>query len=176
MNLTREGRPVSEQEYIDSTASKKHSQQIIDRLGANTINLKSMLPSDSVLKPQKSYGAGVPLMPEMKKNEKNSLYQPNNQKKSTVYLKQEMNSVDQQVLMKKMEKELQHQRDLNNELKMDINSRQERFVKREMEYRKIIEELQKELRSKANLDFNDKKVMEEVQNVHGQIIDKIQVI
>ncbi len=32
------------------------------------------------------------------------------------------------------------------------------------------------MRSKANLDFNDRKMMEEVQNTHGQIIDKIQVI
>ena len=78
--------------------------------------------------------------------------------------------------MKRLERELQNQRDLNSQLKMDINSRQDRFVNREVEYRKIIEELQNELRSKANLDFNDKKIMEEVQGVHSQIIEKIQVI
>lgn len=59
---------------------------------------------------------------------------------------------------------------------MDINSRQERFVKREMEYRKIIEELQTELRNKANLDINDKNQMANVKNIHNQIMDKISVI
>ena len=49
---------------------------------------------------------------------------------------------------------------------MDINSRQERFVKREMEYRKIIEELQTELRNKANLEVNDKNLMKNVENIH----------
>lgn len=87
-----------------------------------------------------------------------------------------MNSLDQQQQMKRLEKELQHQKDLNSQLKLDINSRQDRFVAREIEYRKIIEELQNELRSKANLDFNDKRIMEEVHGVHKQIIDKIQVI
>lgn len=52
-----------------------------------------------------------------------------------------MNSLDQQQQMKRLEKELQHQKDLNSQLKLDINSRQDRFVAREIEYRKIIEEL-----------------------------------
>lgn len=59
---------------------------------------------------------------------------------------------------------------------MDLNTRQERFVKREMEYRKIIEELQSELRSKTTLDQGDKKVMESIYRDHGKIIEGINSI
>lgn len=59
---------------------------------------------------------------------------------------------------------------------MELNSRKERFVKREMEYRKIIDDLQSELRSKTNLDQGDKKVMESIYKDHSKIIDGINSI
>ena len=45
-----------------------------------------------------------------------------------------------------------------------------------MEYRKIIEELQTELRSKTTLDQGDKKVMESIYKDHTKIIEGINSI
>lgn len=59
---------------------------------------------------------------------------------------------------------------------MELNTRQERFVKREMEYRKIIEELQSELRSKTTLDQGDKRSMEVIYKDHSKIIEGINSI
>jgi hypothetical protein len=52
-----------------------------------------------------------------------------------------MTPIDWQKKCQELSNNLQKELDSNKILTMELNTRQERFVKREMEYRKIIEEL-----------------------------------
>jgi hypothetical protein len=63
-----------------------------------------------------------------------------------------MTPLDWQKKCSDLESQLNQVKEQNNLLTIELNSRKERFVKREMEYRKIIDDLQQELRSKTNLD------------------------
>ena len=42
-----------------------------------------------------------------------------------------------------------------------------------MEYRKIIEDLQEELRQKSSLDLNEKKHLDQISNLHTKIIENV---
>ena len=71
------------------------------------------------------------------------------------------------------------------ELDKDLQDRQLKFVKREMEYRTILEKLQSDLkfflvlltfRSKMSLEPSDRRILEPLYTVHGKILDLIEKI
>lgn len=82
MNLMRNGKLVSEQEYMDKTESKQKCLKIIDKLSQNTMNLQSMLPANPILEPKTTFGQEVKLKPEMKKYETNNLSNNNSNNNS----------------------------------------------------------------------------------------------
>lgn len=49
----------------------------------------------------------------------------------------------------------------------------DRYVKREVGYRKLIDELHEELRRDFSLSGNERKKMEEVAGLHARVIDNI---
>lgn len=87
-----------------------------------------------------------------------------------------MTPLDWQKKCVELEMQLNEVKDKNNLLIIDLNNRKERFVKREIEYRKIIDELQQELRQKTTLDQGDKKLMENIYKDHSKIVEGINSI
>lgn len=68
---------------------------------------------------------------------------------------------------------LEKEKDKTRQLEIELQNRQDRFVHRELEYRKTIEELQSELRAKTALDQGDRKVMSQIEQDHRKIIEGI---
>lgn len=55
---------------------------------------------------------------------------------------------------------LQEQHKKNLSLNEDLETKKEMFVKRELEYRRIIEDLQEEIKQKTLFNINDSKHLE----------------
>ncbi|EGR27524.1 hypothetical protein IMG5_194730 [Ichthyophthirius multifiliis] len=72
-----------------------------------------------------------------------------------------------------LEQILIEQKKQNKRLIDELESRKERFKKREVEYRKIICELQDEIKNKAVPNTNEQKRQEEIQQLHSQIVENI---
>jgi len=68
---------------------------------------------------------------------------------------------------------LEEQKGENERLKEELEGKKDRYVLRELEYRKIIEDLQGEIREKAVLDINEAKKMELTTKYHTEILDRV---
>lgn len=68
---------------------------------------------------------------------------------------------------------LEEQKSENERLKEELEGKKDRYVLRELEYRKIIEDLQGEIREKAVLDINEAKKMELTTKYHTEILDRV---
>eukprot|EP00742_Colponemidia_sp_Colp-10_P004954 GILJ01005292.1.p1 GENE.GILJ01005292.1~~GILJ01005292.1.p1 ORF type:complete len:587 (+),score=114.12 GILJ01005292.1:124-1884(+) len=62
--------------------------------------------------------------------------------------------------------------DDKSKLEVDIKRRQERYIRREAEYRRTIEDLQKQLRSRG-VEVENTEQMKTVQTIHSKIMDNI---
>ncbi|KAL4451123.1 hypothetical protein ABPG74_021445 [Tetrahymena malaccensis] len=173
MILQREGREVDEATYIKSSDAMQRMQRIADRLISVTPEISKFLPSDSILRTNK-------ISAIQNKNEvlQQNLNNKNLQKIREITtglppMKAEMSSEDVRQRALDIEQLLETQKQENEKLKNDLDNRKDRYVQRELEYRKIIEELQNEIRQKAVLDLNEAKKMELATRYHQEILDRI---
>lgn len=88
-------------------------------------------------------------------------------------MKAEMSSEDVRQRAFDVESILEERKSENEKLKQELEGRKERYVLRELEYRKIIDELQNEIRNNAVLDTSEAKKMEQTVKYHQDIQDKI---
>ena len=85
-----------------------------------------------------------------------------------------MSAVDWQKRCLEAEKGLAEAQRQNQTLSEELNIRMERFVKRENGYRKIIQELEEELRRKINLNVNDiENLKEGYRKIHEKVLENI---
>ncbi|EAR92965.2 hypothetical protein TTHERM_00295780 (macronuclear) [Tetrahymena thermophila SB210] len=173
MILQREGREVDEATYIKSSDAMQRMQRIADRLISVTPEISKFLPQDSVLRTNK-------ISAIQNKNEvlQQNINNKNLQKIREITtglppMKAEMSSEDVRQRALDIEQLLETQKQENEKLKNDLENRKDRYVQRELEYRKIIEELQNEIRQKAVLDLNEAKKMELATRYHQEILDRI---
>ncbi|KAM3132411.1 hypothetical protein pb186bvf_015511 [Paramecium bursaria] len=161
---------VDEQTYIKNTKSMQKMQEIADRITTTTPDITKFISPDAILKPTK-------LQQESQiQSKKGDQYESKNKKKpaQTIQMtKNEMSSQDWINKCQELQLSLTKAEEKIKQLELELLSRQERYVNRELEYRKTIEELQQELRSKTALDQNDRKIMENIYKDHGKIIDGI---
>lgn len=87
-----------------------------------------------------------------------------------------MTSNDYYERCKELANELQGSRDKIFSLEEEIMTIKQRFVEREIQYRKIIEELQDEIKCKTSLDYTDRNRMQQINDLHKEIIDNIGTI
>ncbi|CAD8136847.1 unnamed protein product [Paramecium octaurelia] len=158
-----------DQQYIKNTKSMLKMQEITDKLASTTPDLTKFINPEAILKPTK-----MQIDQQGKKGDPND---PKNKKKqiqqSTVITKNEMTAQDWILKCQELQAILEKEKMRTNQLELELKNRQERFVNREIEYRKTIEELQSELRAKTALDQGDRKIMENIYKDHNKIIEGI---
>jgi len=88
-------------------------------------------------------------------------------------MKAEMSSEDVRQRALDVDSILEEQKGENERLKEELEGKKDRYVLRELEYRKIIEDLQGEIREKAVLDINEAKKMELTTKYHTEILDRV---
>ncbi|CAD8144113.1 unnamed protein product [Paramecium pentaurelia] len=158
-----------DQQFIKNTKSMQKMQEIADRLASTTPDLTKFINPEAILKPTK-----MQIDLQGKKGDPND---PKNKKKqiqqSTVITKNEMTAQDWILKCQELQAILEKEKMRTNQLELELKNRQERFVNREIEYRKTIEELQYELRAKTALDQGDRKIMENIYKDHNKIIEGI---
>ncbi|EGR30762.1 hypothetical protein IMG5_124280 [Ichthyophthirius multifiliis] len=186
MLLQKEVKESDEAEYIKTSQSMQKMIQIAERLTNLTPEIikcknkktkqknskkkiKKVIPSDSLLKPNRQ---NLPKINEQQ-------YQRSNQLKikdpitGLTPMKPESSAYDCVMRAQEVEQLLEEQKAINENLKQELEIRKERCVKRELEYRKIIEELQNEIRQKAVLDTNEAKKMEVPMKYHQEILERV---
>ncbi|CAD8059050.1 unnamed protein product [Paramecium sonneborni] len=158
-----------DQQYIKNTKSMQKMQEIADRLASTTPDLTKFINSEAILKPTKMQIdlQGKKGDPNDPKNKKKQIQQNN------VIAKNEMTAQDWILKCQELQAILEKEKMRTNQLELELKNRQERFVNREIEYRKTIEELQYELRAKTALDQGDRKIMENIYKDHNKIIEGI---
>ncbi|CAK88388.1 unnamed protein product (macronuclear) [Paramecium tetraurelia] len=158
-----------DQQYIKNTKSQLKMQGITDNLASTTPDLTKFINPEALLKPTK--------MQIEQQNKKSDPNDSKNKKKqiqqSTVITKNEMTAQDWILKCQELQAILEKEKMRTNQLELELKNRQERFVNREIEYRKTIEALQTELRAKTALDQGDRKIMENIYKDHNKIIDGI---
>ncbi|CAD8056055.1 unnamed protein product [Paramecium sonneborni] len=158
-----------DQQYIKNTKSMQKMQEIADRLASTTPDLTKFINPEAILKPTKMQIdlQGKKGDPNDPKNKKKQIQQINN------IAKNEMTAQDWMQKSSELQSILEKEKMRTNQLELELKNRQERFVNREIEYRKTIEELQSELRAKTALDQGDRKIMENIYKDHNKIIEGI---
>jgi hypothetical protein len=68
------------------------------------------------------------------------------------------------------------QQQLNIDLKNERDEKSKRFIKREQEYRKIIEDLTKDLRPNLMVNPGEKKMLENIIGFHEKILENISLV
>jgi len=87
-----------------------------------------------------------------------------------------LSAVDWQKRCLETEKQLAEAQQQTKLLTEELNTRMQRFVKRENDYKSLIQNLEEELRGKMNLDFDDPNIKSNINRIytdHQQIIDNI---
>ncbi|CAD8199938.1 unnamed protein product [Paramecium pentaurelia] len=158
---------IDEQQIIKNTKSMQKMQEIADRIYATTGDLTKTISSDSILKPSKLTQEQLLLQAKKMENMQDSKQKKSKGQQSTSANKNELNSIEW--LNKLQEIQQQHNED-KKKLREELIAR---YVQREMEFKKTIDELQQELRSRTALDQTDKKIMELIYKDHGKIIEGI---
>ncbi|CAK60820.1 unnamed protein product (macronuclear) [Paramecium tetraurelia] len=158
---------IDEQQIIKNTKSMQKMQEIADRIYATTGDLTKTISSDSILKPSKLTQEQLLLQSKKIDNIQDSKQKKGKGQQSTSANKNELNSIEW--VNKLQEIQQQHNED-KKKLREELIAR---YVQREMEFKKTIDELQQELRSRTALDQTDKKVMEMIYKDHSKIIDGI---
>ncbi|CAD8195975.1 unnamed protein product [Paramecium octaurelia] len=158
---------IDEQQIIKNTKSMQKMQEIADRIYATTGDLTKTISSDSILKPSKLTQEQLLIQAKKMDNIQDSKQKKGKGQQSTSANKSELNTTEW--LNKLQEIQLQH----NEEKKKLREELIARYVQREMEFKKTIDELQQELRSRTALDQTDKKIMEMIYKDHSKIIEGI---
>ncbi|CAD8202570.1 unnamed protein product [Paramecium octaurelia] len=158
---------IDEQQIIKNTKSMQKMQEIADRIYATTGDLTKTISSDSILKPSKLTQEQLLLQAKKIDNIQDSKQKKGKGQQSTSANKSELNSIEW--LNKLQEIQQQHNED-KKKLREELIAR---YVQREMEFKKTIDELQQELRSRTALDQTDKKIMEMIYKDHSKIIEGI---
>lgn len=92
-----------------------------------------------------------------------------------------INTIDLENSIHELQAELEKEQSKNNELKSSILARQERYVKREQEYRITVAEYERKLiegaaTKETKLNFSASKDLEKINHYHEQIIGRIGVV
>ncbi|CAD8179025.1 unnamed protein product [Paramecium pentaurelia] len=161
---------IDEQQIIKNTKSMQKMQEIADRIYATTGDLTKTISSDSILKPSKLTQEQLILQAKKMENIQDSKQKKGKGQQSTSANKNELNTTEW--LNKLQEIQQQH----NEEKKKLREELITRYVQREMEFKKTIDELQQELRSRTALDQTDKRIMELIYKDHSKIIEGINSI
>ncbi|CAD8107973.1 unnamed protein product [Paramecium primaurelia] len=161
---------IDEQQIIKNTKSMQKMQEIADRIYATTGDLTKTISSDSILKPSKLTQEQLLLQAKKMENIQDSKQKKGKGQQSTSANKSELNTTEW--LNKLQEIQQQH----NEEKKKLREELIARYVQREMEFKKTIDELQQELRSRTALDQTDKRIMELIYKDHSKIIEGINSI
>ncbi|CAD8111424.1 unnamed protein product [Paramecium sonneborni] len=158
---------IDEQQIIKNTKSMQKMQEIADRIYATTGDLTKTISSDSILKPSKLTQEQLLLQAKKGENTQDNKQKKGKGQQSGLANKSELNSTEW--LNKLQEIQQQH----NEEKRKQREELIARYVQREIEFKKTIDELQQELRSRTALDQTDKKIMEMIYKDHSKIIDGI---
>ncbi|CAD8121827.1 unnamed protein product [Paramecium sonneborni] len=158
---------IDEQQIIKNTKSMQKMQEIADRIYATTGDLTKTISSDSILKPSKLTQEQLLLQAKKIENTQDNKQKKGKGQQSTSANKSELNTTEW--LNKLQEIQQQH----NEEKRKQREELIARYVQREIEFKKTIDELQQELRSRTALDQTDKKIMEMIYKDHSKIIEGI---
>ncbi|KRX09478.1 hypothetical protein PPERSA_00757 [Pseudocohnilembus persalinus] len=164
--LERNGERVDQTKYIKTSGAMQKMQSIMERLVENTPDIQKYISPDSVLKPSRSkYRTNFQDIKDNISNKSRFFIQP---------LKAEASAADCIKHVKDIEIKLLEIKEQKKQLKDELQYKKDQFVKRELDYRKIIQDYQDQIRSKALLNFIDIPDLEVASNTHKKILQYIE--
>eukprot|EP01016_Furgasonia_blochmanni_P007651 TRINITY_DN13069_c0_g3_i1.p1 TRINITY_DN13069_c0_g3~~TRINITY_DN13069_c0_g3_i1.p1 ORF type:complete len:242 (+),score=77.75 TRINITY_DN13069_c0_g3_i1:65-790(+) len=163
--------------YIKNTEAMLRMQKITDRLLSSTPELSKVISNDAILRPSRNFletaykesAKGVTSSSESATAETKGRKKEPGSPRS----KPEMTVLDWQKRCGELQQTLNEELDQASALHEDLEKRKEKYVSREVEFRKIIENLQEELRSRSAIDQSEKRNLETISALHSKILDNI---
>jgi hypothetical protein len=160
-------------------------REIADRLFKATPELIDGVSADALLKPKIdsekhlegfANNSGHPISNSSQKNRNLGNFPHPNSPSMLPPMKEELTAIEIQKNYQDYVRMFVDQQQLNIDLKNERDEKSKRFIKREQEYRKIIEDLTKDLRPNLMVNPGEKKMLENIIGFHEKILENISLV